>query len=120
MKVLVDMNLSPAWVQVLRLSDIEAVHWIELGPVDAEDSRIMEFARECGYVILTHDLDFGTLLAHSKAGGPSVIQIRAQDVTPAKLGQVMVSTLRQFETHLMAGALVTVFPERAKVRLLPL
>ncbi len=45
----------------------------------------MDWARPSGYVVFTHDLDFGALLAASHAGGPSVIQVRAQDVLPDHL-----------------------------------
>ncbi len=31
MKLLVDMNLSPAWVDVLRQAGFEAIHWSEIG-----------------------------------------------------------------------------------------
>jgi predicted nuclease of predicted toxin-antitoxin system len=45
----------------------------------------MAWARENGHVVLTHDLDFGTLLALTRANGPSVVQVRAQDVLPQHL-----------------------------------
>jgi hypothetical protein len=36
--------------------------------------------------IITHDLDFGTLLAMPRSAMPSVVQIRTQDVLPAIVG----------------------------------
>jgi predicted nuclease of predicted toxin-antitoxin system len=59
MKLLIDMNLSPKWVEFLEGSGFEALHWCDAGPVNASDSTIMEFAREARFVILTHDLDIG-------------------------------------------------------------
>jgi predicted nuclease of predicted toxin-antitoxin system len=80
----------------------------------------MRFAGDQGWVVFTHDLDFGTLLAHTQAGWPSVFQIRAQDVSPGHLGPLVDRTLRQFTQELEAGALVTVDEARQRVRLLPL
>jgi predicted nuclease of predicted toxin-antitoxin system len=47
MKILLDMNLSPSWVLVL------AAGW----------------ARQNGFVVFTHDLDFSALLVATQAGG---------------------------------------------------
>ena len=80
----------------------------------------MGWARENGHVLFTHDLDFGTLLAFTRARGPSVIQVRAQDVLPEHLEEMVVSTLRKYESQLREGALVTVDESRGKVRLLPI
>jgi predicted nuclease of predicted toxin-antitoxin system len=63
MKLLVDMNLSPAWVDFLILAGVEAVHWSTVGPVNAADQKIMEYAVQLGFVVLTHDLDFSAILA---------------------------------------------------------
>ena len=42
----------------------------------------MAYARDHGWVILTQDLDFGTILAVTHGEKPSVIQIRSEDVSP--------------------------------------
>ena len=44
MKLLVDMNLSPRWVEVLSRAGIEAVHWSRVGHEDAPDTIIMAYA----------------------------------------------------------------------------
>ena len=76
--ILIDMNLSPEWVEEFRLHNIEAVHWSDAGMFDAPDSIIMDWARKHSYIVFTHDLDFGTALALTKAEKPSVIQVRTQ------------------------------------------
>ncbi|MEM1392208.1 MAG: DUF5615 family PIN-like protein [Cyanobacteria bacterium P01_H01_bin.150] len=108
MKILIDMNLSPDWVAVLNKYNIEAVHWSTIGESDAKDTVIMEWARDNNYIVFTHDLDFGTLLAATQANTPSVIQVRTQDVLPASIENLVVSALSQFETQLINGALVTI------------
>jgi predicted nuclease of predicted toxin-antitoxin system len=73
MKILVDMNLAPDWVPVLQSAGYQAVHWFTVGDPRAPDHDIMAWARTNGYVVFTHDLDFGSLLATTGAAGPSVI-----------------------------------------------
>ena len=41
MKLVIDMNLSPEWVAVLREAGWEAVHWSTIGEAGAEDTQIM-------------------------------------------------------------------------------
>lgn len=59
----VDVNLSPDWVKFLQDHRIDAVHWIAIGEPSAADQQIMEWARENGCIVFTHDLDFGALHA---------------------------------------------------------
>lgn len=72
MKFLLDMNLTPDWVSIIRSGGYEAVHWSLVGNPRANDKELMAWARTHGYIVFTHDLDFGTLLATTEAEGPSV------------------------------------------------
>jgi len=63
MKLLVDMNLSPRWVTAFAQEGITALHWSTLGAPDATDVEIMALARHDDWVVITHDLDFGSILA---------------------------------------------------------
>ena len=80
------MNLSPDWIAVFEQQEWEALHWSTVGDPRATDSVIMDWARANGYVVFTHDLDFGTLLATTRVQGPSVIQVRTQDIMPSSVG----------------------------------
>lgn len=120
MRLLIDMNLSPDWQPLLRANGFEAAHWSGIGAPNAPDAEIMQWARANGWVIFTHDLDFGILLAHRRDGGPSVIQVRTQDVSPAHLGPVVVSALRAHREVLETGALLTIDESRSRVRILPI
>jgi predicted nuclease of predicted toxin-antitoxin system len=71
-------------------------------------------------VVLTNDLDFSAILAATRADGPSVFQIRAQALSPRRLGDVLLSALSRFEKDLLTGALVTMDEARARARILPL
>jgi len=120
MKLLIDMNLSPKWVPVLKETGVGAAHWSSIGRPDAPDYEILAYAKSNGYVVFTHDLDFGAILAATKADCPSVIQIRTQDVTPERLSPLVISALHQFEKHLENGAIITVDQKKLRARLLPL
>ena len=120
MKLLVDMNLSPRWVQLLRDAGWEATHWSTVGKANATHSEITAYAASNNYLILTHDLDFGAILAATCQSVPSVVQIRAEDVSPEAVGRQTIAALRHMESQLEAGALVTIESDRTRLRLLPL
>ena len=80
----------------------------------------MEIAKQNGETVLTHDLDFGTMLALTHASGPSVIQVRAQNVLPGHMSTTILQALRQHESDLSDGALVVVDALRSRVRILPI
>ncbi len=42
MKILIDMNLSPLWVQFLSGHALEAIHWSDVGSASATDSEILD------------------------------------------------------------------------------
>ena len=120
MRLLIDMNLSPDWAPLLRENGFEAVHWSVTGAYNAPDTEIMQWARDHSWVVFTHDLDFGILLAHSKEGGPSVIQVRTQDVSPGHLGPIVLRALRAHGEALASGALLTIDESKSRVRILPI
>ena len=120
MKVLVDMNLSPRWMDRLSGLGLQATHWSAVGRVNAPDSEIMDYAAANDYIVLTHDLDFSAILAATHGEKPSVVQIRAEDVNPDRIGTQVAAALRQMELELQEGALLTVDPNRTRLRLLPL
>ena len=120
MNLVVDMNLAPDWAPLLRQHGFDASHWSEIGDPRAPDAEIMQWARDNQAVVFTHDLDFGILLAHTKAGRPSVIQVRVQNVAPASLGSTVLAALKAHREALEAGALVTVDAARSRVRILPI
>ena len=120
MKILLDMNLSPVWVEFLKSKGFEPVHWSSIGKADAPDSELLVWALENGHVVLTHDLDFGDILASTNAHAPSVIQIRTQNLHPDDLGSTLVLALNQFSEQLNSGALVVVGENKSRARILPL
>lgn len=115
-----DVCLSVDWIAFLGERGIEAVHWSSVGSRSADDEVIFAYAAERGYVIFTHDLDFGTLLALAAARRPSVIQARVDDASVSAIGEAVVGLVRQCAKPLDEGAMVTLMPDRTRVRILPI
>ena len=120
MKVLIDMNLSPAWVEVFKTHQIEAVHWSDVGRFDAADAILMEWARTNACIVFTHDLDFGSILALTKAEKPSVIQVRTQNVTIQHLSAMVIPAIKEHANLLEKGALLVIDEDKKRIRILPL
>jgi predicted nuclease of predicted toxin-antitoxin system len=120
MKILIDMNLSPRWVDFLASAGFVAVHWSQVGPANARDDELTRWAAEHDHVVLTSDLDFGAILAATKARGPSVLQLRNDILTPEAMGGAVLSALKQTRAELESGALVSLDVARARLRVLPL
>jgi predicted nuclease of predicted toxin-antitoxin system len=80
----------------------------------------MGYTRANDYIVLTHDLDFGAILAATHGEKPSVVQIRADDVSPRTIGKQVIAALLQMALELEDGALLTIDTSRTRVRVLPL
>ena len=114
------MNLSPSWIERLAHHGFEAVHWSTIGAATAPDVEIVTWANEHEFVLITNDLDFSAILAAGAANGPSVVQIRTQDL----LSDIVVNTVAQaLEAHrkdIERGALLSIDEAGTRVRVLPL
>lgn len=60
------------------------------------------------------------MLALTRADGPSVIQVRGQNVLPDHMSGIVLAALKQYESDLAAGALVVVDEAKSRVRILPI
>jgi predicted nuclease of predicted toxin-antitoxin system len=120
MRLLIDMNLSPKWEGFLRQSGFDAAHWSQVGSPRAGDPEIMAHARANGFVVLTNDLDFGSILAATGGDAPSVVQIRAEDCRVEAIGKTVVDAIKLASDQLAKGALVTVDVARLRVTMLPI
>lgn len=96
------------------------MHWSHVGDSRATDAEIMGWAAANGRVVVTCDLDFGAILAATNAQGPSVVQLRAQNVLPTYFAKFLIPVLRNCESQLASGALVVVDEAKSRVRILPL
>jgi predicted nuclease of predicted toxin-antitoxin system len=119
-KIIIDMNHSPSWVETFNREGWEAKHWAAVGPVSASDAEILEWASTNGFILITHDLDFAAILASQARSTPSVIQLRTPGVLSDTARSAVVATVRRFETELSRGVLLSLDPTRTRVRILPI
>ena len=80
MRFLLDMGLAPRTAQHLRERGHDAAHLGEQGLQRLPDVQIVAKAIAEQRIILTHDLDFGRIVALSRARAPSVVTFRLDDM----------------------------------------
>ena len=95
--LLLDMNLSPEWIPALAKHGWQAVHWSAVGDPRASDKDLMDWEVAYQYIVFTHDLDFGTMLALTHDVGLSVIQVRAENILRDYLESSGIAVLNQHE-----------------------
>jgi predicted nuclease of predicted toxin-antitoxin system len=120
MKFLIDMNLSPAWVELFVAAGFEAIHWLKIGPQDASDLELMTWAAANDHIVVTCDLDFAAILAATRRNRPSVLQIRSDILTPERIGPAVLIAIRQMRQELQDGPILSLDTARARLRILPL
>jgi len=119
-KLLVDMNLSPIWVEGLARHGFEAVHWSTIGAATAPDVEILTWANEHQFVVITNDLDFSAILAAGAGDEPSVVQIRTQDLLSDVAVSIVAKALEAHHEDIERGALLSIDEAGTRVRMLPL
>jgi len=120
-KFLIDANLSPKVGVALIDVGFEASHIVEHELQHATDEEIFDWASASGRVIVTADSDFGMLLAFSRAKSPSVIQLRGVAEMRAEAHiALLVDNVVSVLDELANGAVVTINPDRLRVRGLPI
>jgi predicted nuclease of predicted toxin-antitoxin system len=119
-KLLVDMNLSPRWVDRLARHGFEAVHWSTIAAATAPDVEILTWANEHAFVLITNDLDFSAILAASGGASPSVVQIRTQDLLSDVVVSIVAKALDAHREDIERGALLSIDEAGTRVRVLPL
>jgi predicted nuclease of predicted toxin-antitoxin system len=114
------MGISPRTVGFLRSLEHDAVHLYAQGLERWEDSEILDKARREGRVLLTHDLDFGELMAASAARLPSIVIFRLRDMRPANVHHHLQRIISEHRDLLEQGAIVSVTEGQARARILPI
>jgi predicted nuclease of predicted toxin-antitoxin system len=120
MKFLLNMNTPRALGRKLIGAGHECRHVGDIGMERASDVAIMEEAKINQEIIVTHDLDYGHLLAFSGAPSPSVIIFRLRNTHPDNLYARLMSTWPRVEKSLMEGAIVVLEDAALRIRKLPI
>ena len=121
MKLLVDANLSPRLAKALEAAGHHSAHVGDVGLLTATDDEIFEFAEQNHFTIVSADSDFGTLLARHNTARPSFVLLRhVNELTPDEQIALLVANLPAVVEDLSEGAVVTITPDRMRVRPLPM
>ena len=120
MKLLLNMNVLPQLGPRLAAVGHPCRHARDVGLERAEDPGIIAAARAGGEVIVTHDLDYGHLLAFSGEAGPSVIIFRVRNTHPEALFRRFTECWPDIEEPLGRGAIVTIEDAAVRIRPLPI
>ena len=120
MKFLLDENIPPSLAIKLKEVGYEARHVVDIGLNASPDFKITDFAASADEVIITHDTDFGTILALTGSTRPSVILFRWQKVATENLFKFLKEHLPSHEESLKEGALIAVDEDKIRIRSLPL
>ena len=120
MKFLLNMNIPRALGRRLAAVGHECRHVGDIAMGQASDSAIVEEARAHGEVIVTHDLDYGHLLAFSGAPSPSVIIFRLRNTHLENLYTRFISIWHEIAGPLQQGAIVILEDATLRVRKLPI
>lgn len=120
MKFLADMGISLKTVDAVRDLGYDAVHLHEEGLDRLPDPDILAKAQQEERVLLTHDLDFGELVAASRVSLPSVVTFRLRNMQLANVNRHLREVINYHQDALNKGAVITVTEGRIRVRLLPI
>ena len=120
LRFLVDMNLPSKTVINLQQQGWDVLRVSQVLPMNAEDSEILEFARQQNRVIITQDLDFSSLLALGGYGKPSLITFRLSAPDSETITRKLLDILPHIEDRLAEGCAVTIDDRRVRVRRLPI
>ena len=120
MELLLDQGLPLSAAALLRDAGLDTIHVGEIEMSEADDTKIIQRAKEEGRTVATLDADFHTLLALNEAIAPSVIRIRIERLRAKALTELLLSVIAECEEELQQGAAVTVEPSRIRIRRLPL
>lgn len=120
MKFLIDESLSARVAQLLQAQEHDAVHVSDRNLLGAPDTVVMQTAAAEKRTVVSVDTDFGELLALGRHPGPSVILLRRCPHAPEEQVRLLLATLVDIQDSLIAGAVVTLTRDRARIRLLPI
>ncbi|MBC8456475.1 MAG: DUF5615 family PIN-like protein [Deltaproteobacteria bacterium] len=120
MMFLLDMNLPRELGKKLTVTGHECRHVGDIGMAEASDIEIVEKARKYQETILTHDLDYGHLLAFSGEAVPSVIIFRLHNTHVNNLFYRVIDVWSEIEKPLKDGAIVLIEDATVRIRELPI
>ncbi|WP_126444342.1 DUF5615 family PIN-like protein [Sulfuricystis multivorans] len=118
--LLLDQGLPRSVGAALPSEQWSVWHVADLGLSRASDRMILQFARKEKRHVITLDADFHALLATSGERGPSVVRLRIEGLKSKELALLLERIWPSIATAMANGALVTVTPDRIRIKHLPI
>ena len=120
MKFLLNMNVPMGLGKLLATRGHDYRHVRDIGMARADDAQIVQAARRNQEVIVTHDLDYGSLLAFSGEATPSVVIFRLRNIHSRNLFSRIMSAWAEIEYPLSQGSIVVLEDASFRIRSLPI
>ena len=120
MNFLLNMNVHRDMAAPLKKRGHVCRHIGDIGMSRAKDVEIVVEAKKAGEVIITHDLDYGHLLAFSGEKAPSVIILRLRNLRTDEVISRIDAVWKDIESPLMDGAIVSLSDKSLRIRNLPI
>ncbi|MFN8386189.1 MAG: DUF5615 family PIN-like protein [Anaerolineales bacterium] len=120
MNFLLNMNIRREMIAPLQERGHVCRHVGDIGMSRAKDVEIVAEAKKTGETILTHDLDYGNLLAFSGDNAPSVIVLRLRDLRTDEISSRLDVVWGEIESPLRNGAIVSISDRSLRIRNLPI
>ncbi len=120
LKFIADMGISQSTVRWLKENHYDAKHLRDENLIRLSDEKIMEKAKLESRVVLTCDLDFGTILALNKTELPSVVLFRLSNEKPANINYHLNLILQNYSEDLLNGSIIIVQENKYRIRKLPI
>ncbi len=120
MKFLLNMNLPRELGRRLAEHGHTYRHGRDIGLARGTDVQMVETARQSQETILTHDLDYGHLLAFSGRAEPSVVIYRLRNSHVNQMYSRIMGVWSEIEEPLREGAIVVIEDVAVRIRRLPI
>lgn len=120
MNFLLNMNVNRDMAAPLQQRGHVCRHAGDIGMSRSKDVEIVAEAKKTGETILTHDLDYGNLLAFSGESAPSVLILRVRDLRTDEIMSRFDIAWSEIESPLNEGAIVSLSDKSLRIRNLPI
>ena len=120
MRLVLDQGVPRDAAARLRGLGHECIHVGEIGMGKSADDEILAWSLGKNAIVVTLDADFHTMLAVSRANGPSVIRLRMQGLGAWQVVELVQSVFAGFGDDLKRGSLVTVKAHKVTCHRLPI
>ncbi len=120
MKFLLDVNMPPSLIKAFEKLGHNARHVGLDGFAKASDLELIEIASSLEETIVTHDLDFGQLLAFTGASKPSVIIFRIHLINSVLFEELLNQNWELIAASVANGAIVIIETDKIRIRNLPI